>query len=94
MTLEKEAGLIKELAKELEKDMLSLYGPTLFGKNLVTVLGFKTADAFRQSLNRQNLPVSVFSIEKRRGKYALTKDVALWLAKQRINNTEDKEVDN
>jgi hypothetical protein len=75
------------LAKELEQDMLALYGPTLFGKHLINALGYGSADAFRQAVSRKTVPVTVFPIEKRKGKFALTKDVAKWLAKQRTANT-------
>lgn len=74
------------LAKELEKDLLDLYGPTMFGRNLHNALGYGSGDAFRQAVSRKTVPIPVFPIEKRKGKFALTKDVAAWLAKQRIEN--------
>ncbi len=77
-------GSVLELAKELEKDLLALYGPTMFGKDLYKALGYGSGDAFRQSVSRKMVPIPVFPIEKRRGKFALTKDVAYWLAKQRL----------
>ncbi len=80
---------IVTLAKELEKDLLALYGPTMFGKNLHNALGYASGDAFRQAISRKTIPIAVFPIEKRKGKFALTKDVAFWLAKQRIENSSD-----
>jgi hypothetical protein len=35
--------------------------------------------------------VSVFSIEHRRGKYALIKDIARWLAKESLMNKNKEE---
>jgi hypothetical protein len=33
-------------------------------------------------------PVSVFNIENRRGKFTLSRDIAKWLATQKINNVD------
>jgi hypothetical protein len=71
------------LAGTLEADLLKEYGPMLSGAPLRNALGYKTADAFRQAFCRGTLPVPVFPIKRRRGKYALSKDVALWLAELR-----------
>lgn len=84
MTSNINAEFTMTLAKELEKDLLELYGPTMFGKTLIQALGYGSGDAFRQAVSRKTIPIHVFPIEKRKGKFALTKDVALWLAKQRI----------
>ncbi|QSX39191.1 hypothetical protein JYB85_17925 [Shewanella sedimentimangrovi] len=75
---------IEQLAAELKQDLLDLYGPMIYGKALYKSLGYGSGDAFRQAVSRKSVPVPVFTIENRRGKFALTKDVALWLAKQRL----------
>lgn len=36
------------------------------------------------ALARSRVPISVFGIEHRRGKFALVKDLAIWLARQRF----------
>lgn len=74
---------VKELALRLEADLLKEYGPMLFGDSLRRALGYVSADAFRQAVSRGSIPVPVFALPKRRGKYALVKDVALWLARAR-----------
>jgi hypothetical protein len=72
------------LAEILERDLMARYrAPILGGKDLYEALGYPSADAFRQALSRGTLPVQVFEIEHRRGKYALIKDVAVWLASLR-----------
>lgn len=91
MTETNQEELILILAKELEADMLSLYGPTMFGKQLIQALGYGSADAFRQAVSRKTIPVTVFPIEKRKGKFALTKDIAYWLATQRVTNSINRE---
>ena len=84
------AELTVTLAKKLEQDLLALYGPIMFGKNLHKALGYGSGDAFRQAVCRKTIPIPVFAIEKRKGKFALTKDVALWLARQRIDTVEQE----
>lgn len=73
----------KSLMAELEQELFNRHGPMMTGKELRVALGYPSNDAFRQALVRKTLPVPVFPIEKRRGKFALTKDVATWIAEQR-----------
>jgi len=46
-------------------------------------LGYSTDAAFRQSIARNTTPIPVFRIENRKGKFALTKDLAEWLMAKR-----------
>lgn len=55
----------------------------LSGDALRVALGYPSMEAFRQALSRKTVPVPVFSIKQRRGKFALVRDVAQWLAAQR-----------
>ena len=72
----------EQLAAMLEQDLLSKHGPMMTGEDLSAALGYPSQDAFRQAVARKTIPIPIFSIEKRRGKFALTKDVAVWLAAQ------------
>jgi len=74
---------LNELEKILEDDLLKLYGPVLSGEKLTKSLGYISKDAFRTSIARQTVPVPVFKMHGRRGYHALTKDVAIYLAKIR-----------
>jgi len=58
------------------------YGPLMSGNALPQALGFQTMTAFRQAHRRGKLPIHVFSLDNKKGKYALTEDVAYWLASQ------------
>lgn len=79
------------LAKELEQDMLKLYeSPIISDKTLQKALGYSSLDALRQAILRKHVAIPVFSIQKRRGKFALVKDVALHLAKERCSTMENK----
>lgn len=60
---------------QLVTDMERQYGPLMGGTALYRALGLPSAAASREAL-----PVQVFSIPHRRGRFALTREVALWLA--------------
>jgi len=59
--------------------LLNRYGPLLGGDELVSILGFKTKAAFYRSVRMNTLGVEVFNIAGRKGKFALTENVANWL---------------
>ena len=46
---------------------------------LAALLGYPTLAAFRQSYKRGRVPVPTFKPKHRRGKYALTRDIAAWM---------------
>jgi hypothetical protein len=46
---------------------------------LILSLGYPTAAAFRQAMHRGQLPIEVFSIPNRRGKFAFRADYICWL---------------
>lgn len=59
------------------------------GDDLRKLLGFGSPAAFKQAINRGHCPIPVFSIEHRRGKFALVSDVASWLFACRQSGIED-----
>ena len=73
----------EKLKRELEDDLLRLYGPLISNENLWKVLGYQSKGAFRQAVTRKRVPVPIFNIEYRRWKFALSKDVAAFLAAKR-----------
>jgi hypothetical protein len=68
---------------ELRAQLLERYGPVLGGGELRKVLGFSTAGAFRQATLRGTVPVPTFTVPNRRGRFALTQEVARWLYERR-----------
>ena len=79
-----------KLAQKLERDMLGLYEtPIISDQTLQRALGYGSLDALRQAIQRKNVPIPIFSLEKRRGKFALVKDVALHLARERCLSIEN-----
>lgn len=81
---------IPDLAKALEQNLSEKHGPMIANDALRIALGYSSMDAFRQALARKTVPIPVFSLENRRGKYALVKDVAAWLAANRNNAAKDQ----
>lgn len=75
-----------KLAQEIEHGLHERHGPMLGGAALYRALGFPTAAAMRQAVSRGRVPVPLFDIEGRRGRFALTLDVALWLARCRAKS--------
>jgi hypothetical protein len=67
------------MARELTRQ----YGPLLSGDNLRVALGYPSKEAYRMALVRKSIPVPIFELENRRGKFALTLDVARWLVTER-----------
>lgn len=78
-----EPNLDEPLATVLERELTAQLGPMMTGEALRAALGYSSQEAFRQAYARNLIPIPVFTLERRRGKFALTKDVAAWLASQR-----------
>ena len=72
-----------DLARSLEDDLVNRYGPIVGVAQLSILLGYPSQAALRQAVARGTVPVPVFDIAHRRGRFALVRDVAIWLAEQR-----------
>ncbi len=72
------------LSTELRLEMGMLYGPLLGGEPLLRALGQASVDGLRQARHRGQVAVPLFTLPKRRGYHALTRDVADWLAAARL----------
>ena len=83
MTEKNTAADTSEFAQELEAKLMDKYGPLIRGEKLAKVLGFQTTTALSYAVLHGKLSIPIFTPENRRGKYALTSDVATWLAKMR-----------
>lgn len=66
--------------------MLREYGPLMGGEDLRRALGYRTWSAFARAVRAEALLVKVFEIPGRRGRFALTQDVADWLAQLHAQN--------
>ncbi len=71
------------LEPQMQDIMLKEYGPLMGGEDLRRALGYRTWSAFARAVRSESLGVSVFDIPGRRGKFALTREVASWLTRVR-----------
>lgn len=78
----------QELIAELERKLEERFGSMLGSKDLWRELGFPSPSAFRQAKVRGTLDVPIFEVKNRRGRFALARDVATWIAKQRLGDSE------
>ncbi len=76
-------GEDEALKTELRKRMEQEHGPLLGGEKLALALGHANLAAFRQARRHGRVDVPVFMLPKRQGYFALTSDVADWLAQAR-----------
>lgn len=74
-----EGSMNQDARDDLRNSLNQTYGPLINGKQLASLLKFPSMAAFRQALKRGVLPVRVFELPGRKGKFALTGDVAQWL---------------
>jgi hypothetical protein len=74
---------------DLLRWMLDKHGPLMGGTALYTALGFRTYAAFHCARMYGDVNVHVFTIEGRRGLFALTADVAAWLQAASHRKKED-----
>jgi len=71
------------LEETLANDLVRRYGVLMRPDDLISVLGYPSAEAYQQAVTRKALPVPIFRLDRRRGHFALARDVACVLAKQR-----------
>ena len=73
---------------DLANTMLKEFGPLMGGPSLWRALGYRTWTAFARAVRMGVVGVPVFEIPSRRGKFALTADVARWLLELRDKDAE------
>lgn len=81
----RESEVGKHLYAKLLNDLGSRYGEVIGGEMLSKALGFPSIAAMKQALKRETLTIPTFFIKGRRGRFALTSDVAAWLAECRAS---------
>jgi hypothetical protein len=74
----------QQLANKLEQELMDRYGLMVGGQDLRIVLGYNTASAFNLAFKLGDISLPIFNIEKRRGKFALSTDIAHWIASQKF----------
>lgn len=71
------------LRQRVHDELVRQFGPMLPSSALCKALGYPSAGAYRQAVARGTVPVPVFRIQNRRGRFALALDVADWMCRQR-----------
>ena len=73
---------------QLRTELQDRYGVVLDHIQLREILGYRTTSAFKRAIENERLGFKVFNIPGRRGKFALSADVAQWLwqARQEAEN--------
>jgi len=59
--------------------MMERYGAVIGGRDLRTLLGFRSTTAFGQAVRRGDIPIQFFKLPRRRGYFALVTEIAAWL---------------
>jgi len=72
--------------KSVEQELTEKYGGVIGNSDLRHELGYKSYSSFNRAVRTGSIAVKVFQIEGRRGKFALTTDVASWLYELKIRN--------
>lgn len=78
---------LADLKTQLRESLLRLHGPLLGGNPLAAALGHRSAASLRQARRRGQIGVPLFTVPNRRGWFALTQDVADWLADMRTGKS-------
>ncbi|MCY1268516.1 hypothetical protein D3C87_840190 [compost metagenome] len=71
------------LAQSIENSLADKYGQLIPSRSLWRELSYPSMTAMQRSISRGSIGVPTFGLQHRRGRFALTRDVAFWLAKQR-----------
>lgn len=80
----------KDIYSELKETLMDRYGPVISGNDLISCLGYPSPSAFRKAVSRKTAPDFIFTLKNRKGKFALTTDVAAWLTKSKYKKDLDK----
>lgn len=87
-----EIAAIEALAQKLERELMHVYGsPLLTGEKLAEAMGYRSIHALRKHISQQQFPINLFTIPGRKGRFALVRDIAMWLASHRLGHEQIKE---
>lgn len=87
-----EGSELETLALQLERELMNSYGsPLLTGEKLAEAMGYRSIHSLRKHMSQKTFPVKLFTIKGRRGRFVLVKDIACWLATQRLQQPYEPE---
>ncbi|WP_223789934.1 hypothetical protein [Marinicella meishanensis] len=77
-----------EYKKHIEQKLIAEYGILISGEPLSKALGFKSIAAFRKAIERGTIELPIMTFKNRKGKYAVSSDVAEWITNNRFDSLE------
>lgn len=82
---------LAELRAALFSELTRRHGVLLGGVDLAMALGHRSAASLRQARRRGHVAVALFTLPKRKGHFALSSEVADWLARARLGVENNRE---
>lgn len=82
---------IAMLFNEIRGNLFSRYGELIGSRDLWRVMGYPSQVALQRAYLRGTVGLKLFEIENRRGRFALTTEVANWLVQQRQGAANEEE---
>lgn len=79
MTERTNESILAQERREIERELTFHFGPLIGYENLPRALGYRSSHALRQAEARGTLPVKIFKVPGRRGKFAFAMDIADWM---------------
>lgn len=70
----------------LLNELIEKHGEIVNLDSLSKIIGYKTVAAVKYAIKKEQLSINTFYIKGRKGRYAMTRDVASWLIECRKNN--------
>lgn len=82
------------LFEQIHESLLARFGDLIGARDLWRVMGYPSQVALQRAYSRGKVDLALFEIEHRRGRFALTSEVAVWLIHQRqnIDNNAEKNI--
>lgn len=80
------------LLQEMIDRLTVRYGEIMSAKDAWRELGFASEMALHRAYSRRTFDLHMFHIQGRRGRYALSRDVASWIMKQRSKRPDNAEI--
>lgn len=84
---------IAQLFNEIRQNLATRYGELIGVRDLWLVMGFPSQEALQRAHARGTIGLPIFEIEHRRGRFALTTEVASWLVRSRQAATSNEDIE-
>ena len=72
----------------LSIELTDKYGEIVSLEDMAKILGYKTASAVKYAIKKEQLTIQTFFIKGRKGRFAMTRNIASWLIECSENNSQ------